>query len=218
MLLAAVAGLAFLTACAASDDSESNGDSQGSVAVVNGKQISREDFDEQMEFARATYEQQGVAFPAGLELARLEQQVVKQMIQQELVLAEADNRDIDASDEEIQTRYDETAASFGDEAAFQQALAAEGLDEAEVRALLADNIKIQKLLAGVISEAGLPAPSEEELRAIYDEYTQQGGTDAFENVRADLESEAVSRKENAAVVAFVEQLEADADVEILLNQ
>ena len=182
--------------------------------MVNGREISREDFDDQMEFARATYEQQGEEVPTGLALADLEQQVVEQMIQQELILAEADKRQVVASDDEIQTRYQETAASFGDEAAFQ----AEGLDEAEVKALLADNIKIRKLLAGLVAEAALPPPTEEDLHGIYNEYAQQGGTDTFENVRSMLESEAVSRQESAVVASFVGELQAAASIEIFLGR
>jgi parvulin-like peptidyl-prolyl isomerase len=217
---AGLLGLALLTGCGSSDDSDSGSDAAagGSVARVNGEEISREDFDEQMEFARSTYQQQGVAFPTGLALAELEQQVVEQMIQQQLVLAEADERNIDASDDEVDSKYRETVESFGDQYAFEQALAAEGLSEDELGDLFRDNIRIEKLLAGVISDAALPPPSEEELQAIYNEYTQQGGTDTFENVRTLLEGEAKSRKENAVVLSFVEELQAAADIEILLNR
>jgi hypothetical protein len=184
---------------------------------VNGEEIPREDFDFQLKQLEASYQQQGVPFPQGTDLQQLQQQVVAQLVQQRLVLQESEARGITAEPEEVQTQYQAALSSFPDEATFNQTLADQGLDKAEVEELIADNIKVNKLLDAVIVEAKLAPPTEEGLRAFYDQASQQQQLPPFEEIRAQVEAEVTSQRENEVLTAFVQDLEAAGTVEILLD-
>lgn len=188
---------------------------QGPIAIVNGEEIARTEFDEQLSQVEAGYAQQGVPFPQGEQLAELQQQVVTRLVQQTLVLQESEAQGITATDEEIEAEYQATTSSFPDEATLKQALEAEGLTPDDVKALIADNIKIGKLLDSVIQQAQLAPPTEEELHQLYDLAVQQQELPPFDEVRAQLEAELTSQRENEVVQAYVQELEASGNVEIL---
>jgi peptidyl-prolyl cis-trans isomerase SurA len=196
-------------------DTPASSDDQGPVATVNGEEITRADFDDQFSQVEASYAQQGVPLPAGPELAQIQQQIVTQLVQQELVLQESETRGMTATDEEIDAQYQAARSSFPDEETFNKALETEGLTQDEMKGLIADNIKITKLLDSVIQQAQLAPPTEEELHQLYDLASQQQELPPFEEVRPQLEAELKSQRENEVLQAFVQELEAAGNVEIL---
>ena len=198
-------------------DPTANQDDQDPVAVVNDEEIRKEDYDRQMAQIEATYAQQGVPLPQGAELSQLRQQIMQQLVQQELVLQETEARNIEATDEEVQAEYDATLSSFPDEETFKQALEAEGLSQSELEELIKDNIRVQKLLDSVIQEASVAPPSEEELQALYEQASVQQELPPFEEVRAELEAEIMNQRETEVIQAFVQDLEANSEVEILVE-
>jgi hypothetical protein len=189
----------------------------GPVAIVNGEEIAREDFDLQVRQLEASYRQQGFPLPQGEELRQLQQQVVAQLVQQRLMLQESEARGITAEPQEVEAQYEAAVSSFPDEAAFNQTLEDQGLTKDEVVGLIADGIKVEKLLIAVIAEAQLAPPSEEELRQFYDQASQQQQLPPFEEVRTEVEAEVQSQRENEVLQSFVQDLEAAGTVEILLE-
>ena len=200
------------------DNGATSGIEQDPVAVVNGEEISREDLEGQLIQTEASYAQQGVPFPQGAELAELRQQVVAQLIQQVLVVQEAEARNITASDEEVQAAYDEAVGSFPDEETFREAMEDEGLSEEEFEALLVDNIKVEKLVTSILDEAGVEQPTEEELRAFYDEASQSQELPPYEEVRDLVEEQVVNQREGEAIQDFILDLQARSSVEIFLEE
>jgi SurA-like protein len=194
------------------------GDSGGPVAIVNDEEVPRSEYDRQLALAEASYQQQGVPFPQGTELSQLKQQIVQQLVQRTLVMQESVSRNITATEEEVQGQFQEVVAGFPDEKAFNDALAAEGLTKDEVEGLLEDNIKAEKLLGSVVEEAGgVPAPTEDELHQLYDQVSAQQTLPPFDEVRPQLEAEVRYQKESVIVQAFIQDLEAKSEIEILVE-
>ena len=166
----------------------------------------------------ATYAQQGIPFPQGAELAQLRQQVLQQLVQQTLVLQETEERDITATSEEVEEQYQATVASFPDEATFNQTLESEGLTKEDLESLIDENIRVEKLLTSVVDEAQVAPPTEEEMRELYELARQQQELPPFEEVRSALEAELVTQRETEVIQAFIQELEASSEVEILVDQ
>ena len=194
----------------------SSGNGQDAIAVVNGEEIGKDELDTQLDQLRTSYESQDRPFPEGAELAELERLVVGQLVQESLVLQEAEARDITATDEEVQSRYEETAASFADEEEFNQALEAEGLSQSDLERLISNNLRIEKLFSSVIDDADVGPATEEELRELYELASQQQELPPFEEVRAQLEAELMSQRQNGIIESFIEGLEAESNIEVLL--
>lgn len=189
---------------------------EGPVAIVNGEEIAREEFEEQLELEEASYGAQGAPFPQGAELAELQLNVVNQLVLQELVIQETESRNITATDEEIESEFEATAGSYPDEESFDQALEAEGLNQDDLRLILADNVRIEKLLDSVVEEAALAPPTEEELRELHTLISQQQELPPFEEVRDQLEAEYMGQRQNEVIQAFIQELQAGSNIEILI--
>ena len=211
-------GLVCLDLLAGYQVTRSDGDGSGAVAIVNGEEISREKFERQLDQVKVYYEQQGSPFPEGEGLAQLKQQIVDQLVQQTLLVQEADSRGILATEEEIQSQYEETVKGFPDEEAFEQALEDQGLSQEDLESLITDSIKIESLLATVVEKAEMDATTEDELRELYDQYSQEQELPPFEEVKDQLEAHLSEQRQNEVIQAFVQELKAESTVEVLLGQ
>ena len=106
-----------------------------------------------------------------------EQSYVSQLIRRYVLRAEAEEMNIEVSDDQLSARLDEIKAQFqGDESAFEDALKQQGLTEAELDELVTDQLIEQELRKKVTGEL---TPSDEELRAYYEDHR-----DDYREVRA----------------------------------
>ncbi len=106
-----------------------------------------------------------------------EQSYVSQLIRRYVLRAEAEEMNIDISDDQLSARLEEIKAQFqGDETAFLDALKQQGLTEAELDELVTDQLIEQELRKKVTGDL---TPSDQELRAYYEDHL-----DDYKEVRA----------------------------------
>lgn len=194
------------------------------VAVVNGVDISREDFVEvyESQFSQMAMQAQMAGQP--VDEPALKQQTVERLIETELLLQEAANRGFDATDEEMAATLDEIAQSSGLENAdaFIASMVEQGMTEDEIMEQVGYQVRIEKLIA---DEAGDTTPAEGEAQKVYDDAVAQqdaagAGGDAaeapelppFEEVRPQIEEQLRSEKENTAIAALLETLRESGDI------
>ncbi|MFW6125908.1 MAG: SurA N-terminal domain-containing protein [Chloroflexota bacterium] len=215
VLCTGLLGLGLLVGwgCTAPDE-----DVPAAVAVVNGEEITTEEFQRHLDEYKAMYEQQGVPLE-GEQLAVLKQQIVDHLVQQMLLAQEAELRGIVAIEDEIQSEYQEIVSGFPNEEAFEQALEAQGLSQEDLKRLIADGIKVERLLDSVVEEAEVVAPTEDELREAYDQYSQQYGEEPppYEELKGQLEADLLEQRRNEVIQGFIEELRAKSDIEVLLQ-
>lgn len=187
------------------------------VAEGDGVEVTGE------EFAR-TYENQfgQLAMQAQMSGQELDQDLLKQqtaeaMVDTQLLLHEAADRDIAPTDEEIDAALENLAGTSGlgslDEVF--AALEAQGMDREAVMSELEQLTTVEQLVA---DEAGEFSASEEELRGLYDAAVAQGGGAAggevpeFEEIRPELEQQLRGQHEGEAYQALVAELRESVDV------
>lgn len=189
------------------------------VAEVNGEEIIKEDFE-----AAYTAQFQQMAMQAqvsgqDVDQAQLKEQVAESLVSQELLVQETENRDIEATDEEVNETLTSLAEQNGlaSSEEFLAALKEQGLSEEEVKEQVATQVKVDKLIA---EESGEAEASEKELQEFYEQMQAQqkemGGEELppFEDIETELEAQLVQQKENEAVQALVAELREGADVTI----
>ncbi|WP_204497495.1 SurA N-terminal domain-containing protein [Aquibacillus albus] len=192
------------------------------VAVVNGEEISKEEFQTVYEgqFQRAAMQSQ----MSGQEVNQdqLKQQIAESMIGQELLIQEANNSGFEASQEDIDETLNGLVEQNGLESKdeFMAALEEQGMDEAEVMSQLEIQVKLDQLIA---SESGDIEPTEEELEEAYEQVKaqqeQMGGDSevpSFEEVKPNLKQQLKSQKEAQVIQTLVEELRQNADVTVNL--
>jgi peptidyl-prolyl cis-trans isomerase SurA len=197
------------------------------VAEVNGEPISRDDFVTAYEgqFQQASMQSQMGGEPVDQDA--LKQEVLDGLIGNTLLLQQVEEKGLEVSEEEIDSTLAELAQGNGMEPQdFLAALEQQGLTEEDVRAEVEKQVGTDKLIE---QEAPVEDPTEEELRAFYDEVAAQqapptgedgaAATDSpesalppFEEVRPQVEEQVRAEKRSAAVQTYVDQLREDAEI------
>lgn len=196
------------------------------VAEVNGEPISRDDFASAYEgqYQQASMQAQMGGEPVDQEALR--QQVLDGMIGNALLSQEVEKQGLEVTDEEIDSSLEEYAQGNGMETPdFLAALEQQGMTEEDVRAEIETQVGTEKLLD---QEAPVEEPTDEELRALYDEYAAQmgggedgaaatedpngGGLPPFEEVKDQLAEQVKQEKQGEAANAYVEKLKESAEI------
>lgn len=195
------------------------------VAVVDGEEIPKEEFEAtyQGQFQQMTMQSQMTG--QEVDQDQLKKQVVENMIGTELLIKEANNREIGASEEDINEIVDGLIEQNGlkSKEELMKAFEAQGIDEDELNSQVETQVKVNKLIN---EESGDIQPTEEELQEMYDQLKAQqeemaegeGETEipSFEEMKPTIEEQLKMQKEGEAAQKLVEKLRDNADVTINL--
>ncbi|KUG51114.1 hypothetical protein AVL62_12775 [Serinicoccus chungangensis] len=200
------------------------------VATVNGQDVTKEEFVTYYESQFASAAGQAQMSGEELDEEQLQQDTLEVVVDSVLLRQAAEEERLDPSDEEVDTLLEELATGNGLESVdqFLEVLAQQGMDEETARREAASQLAIQ---AYVEQEAPVEEPSEEELRAYYDELVAQqedagGGEDdaagtaapqqpeipEFDQVRDQLAQQLQSEEQAAATDELVAGLREDAEI------
>lgn len=188
------------------------------VAEVNDTKIEKAEFEEayNMQFQQMAMMSQ----MSGEEVNQddLKKQVADGLVSQELLIQEADNRELEVTEEDTNGVLDSLVEQNGMEsqddlfAAFEE----QGMPKDEVMTQVDMQVKVDKLIA---EEAGDIEPSKEEMQEIYDAQVaqmEQMETEeeppSFEELEPQLKEQVVMQKEGEAAQALVADLKESADV------
>lgn len=136
--------------------------------TVNGEKIPQEAVDFELQRLIQYYAQQGMPenqIRANLE--HLRQQAVEQAIGAKLLIEEARRLDIPVTDAELQERFDSFAKQHGGPEKLTETLKQQGLTPEKFKEELRQGRQVDKLVEKAY--AGVPMPTEAEIRAFYEE-------------------------------------------------
>ncbi|UOQ42797.1 SurA N-terminal domain-containing protein [Halobacillus salinarum] len=193
-----------------SSDASAEENSSGPVAVVNGEELPRQDFNTQFESMKQQYQQMGMDVEKNKD--KLKQSVVDQMIGAELLSQQAEEDGIKVSTKEVDKKYTSFTDQFKSKDQMKQAYEKNDLSEKKVKNQLEENIKITKYID---ENTDKPKVSEDELKKQYETMTK-GKKDApkFEEVKPTLKKQLEQQKTQKQVQSLVDKLRKDADVEV----
>jgi hypothetical protein len=161
------------------------------IATVNGEAIRRSEYDK------------AVAQGSG-------QDVLDQLVVERLIAAEAKKRNIAVDEAEAARLLDEQKQQFGDESAFQAALAQAGLTETD----LGRQLRLSTMLRQMVADKA--AVSDQEVNDAYQatasRYAGMSEAEAKEEIRGGLKQQ----RENAAARDLLTQLRTEAQIETKL--
>jgi foldase protein PrsA len=144
ILVLALLGLG-LAACGGGDDSVPD----GAVAVVDGEEISKGEFDALMIRAKTSYQQNKRDFPkvGTPEYKTLQDQAVQYLVQQEKYRQKAEDLDVEVTDKEVDERMQQVITQYfsGKREDFEKNLKQQGLNEEQVRAEIENQVVSEKI-------------------------------------------------------------------------
>ncbi|UCZ54731.1 SurA N-terminal domain-containing protein [Bacillus shivajii] len=202
-----------LAACGDGEDNgeASNGSADGeAAATVNGEDVPMSEIDHQLNQLQDLYAQQGLDFEDEENQELLNQMrhgILEELITQKILLQEAENHDIEASEEEVDLEFEQIKGSFSEEE-FEQALEMQNYTEESLRAEIREMMKVQELLSlDHLDETEIEV-SEDEMRDYYDQLAMQNEElGEFEEVQDQIETQLKQSK-------YLEKLRESAEIEI----
>jgi peptidyl-prolyl cis-trans isomerase C len=137
----------------------------GPVARVNGVDLSRAEFDRQMERTRARFQRAGRPVAASLE-TRLKENLIRKMVEETLIGQRAMSEGVTVAPEELAAKLAEHKNRFGSDKAFQSFLERTGQTEADVQIDLERNLLRDKLFTRLLQST---EPTEADAKTHYTE-------------------------------------------------
>jgi len=150
------------------------GCSSGMLASVNGTSITAEQLDVEVAAVKMNLEQQGFSFEGdqGKEIEKtLKQNVLEQMIDQELIMQEAEHLKLMPTDKEIEAELAGIKEQLGSEGEYKKFLAANGVNEPKLKDMIKQQQAWVKLQEKVTAE--VPEPNEKEINDYYESNKEQ---------------------------------------------
>ena len=208
-LPAALLAVLALAACGSSDERVP----ADAVAVVDGEEIARSDFEALIAQAKKSHKNQKRDFPAAgsPELQTLRNQIVQYLVQRELFEQEADELGITVTDKQVEARLEQIVKQYfaGDRKQYDQQLAEQGVSETQVRGEVRAQLVSEKIFAEVSADVRV---ADDEVAEYYERNEAQYSQPESREVRHIL----VKTKEMAD--DLYAQLRAGADFAALAKQ
>jgi parvulin-like peptidyl-prolyl isomerase len=147
LLLCALVAL-VVTGCGGDEDVPTD-----AVAVVDGEEIAKSDYDALIEQAKTSYKSQKRDFPAAgsQEFQTLKNQAVQFLVQREQFEQEAEALDVEITDKQVDARLAQIQKQYfgGDKAKYEKQLKEQGLSDAQVRRDIRSQIVSEKIFEEV---------------------------------------------------------------------
>lgn len=150
-------------------------DDKKTVAVVNGKKVSGEEYNAALSSSQAQYQQMGQDPTSKEATKQVKQQTIDNLVGQTALLQEAENKGYKATDEEVNKKLKETKKQFKTDKQFKAALKDAGLTQSQLKSELADSIKYQQY---VDKDIQTPEVTDKEIQDYYDQFAKQSQSQA----------------------------------------
>jgi hypothetical protein len=223
ILLLSIAVL-MLGACS-KDSSKGNTETEKKedlVATVDGKGISKKEYNKELDAMKASYEQQGMPMDQmdAKMKEQLEKSVLDNMINAELLLQTAEKNDIIVKEKEVDAELDKIKANFEDDKKFEEALKQNKMTEKQLKAQLKKQMTVNKYLD---SKIGKVEATPQEIQAAYDQYkkqleSQKQKPEELAKISPQLEQQVVAQKENEKVGELVQKIRKDNEDKIKIHK
>lgn len=178
------------------------------VATVNGEAITQAQLDERVALVT---QGQGQAPDTAI--------ILNQLIDEELVFQDAAAKNIEVSEEELDTQYNIVIQNSGGAEALKGQLSQLNLSPSALRKDLAVQLLIQKYLESEVNVDSVTVTNAE-IQTAYDEIAaaQQNVPPLDDNVREQIRTQLNLQKRNELALEHVKNLRESADVEILSEE
>ena len=173
-LLSALLSVLFVAACGGDDSTGSDDVPKDAVAVVDGREIPRTEFNELIESAKRSYKAQDREFPkAGTEeYQTLQNQAVAALVQKVELEQAAEDMDIEVTDKDVDARLKKIVKQYynGDEKKLDEQLKEQKLTKDQVREDIRGQLVSEKIYNSVTEDVKV---TDAEVQAFYEQNKAQ---------------------------------------------
>lgn len=186
------------------------------VAKVNDGKVTEFDLNVSMSQITAGAAAQGVDIESDEIKEEIKTRALDMLVNTELLKQEAKARGVAITDEDVDARLETLKTDVGGEEVLEQRMSEFNVNKKTLRRDIQNELTIQALLDQVFEEKNITVTDEE----IAEFYVQAGGEEAglpeIDAVRAQIEEQIRTGKEQEVVTAYIEELRSKATIEILI--
>ena len=168
-----------LAGCGGDEDVPAN-----AVAVVDGEEIAKSDFDALISQAKQSYKNQKRDFPAAgtQEYQTLRNQAVQFLVQREQFEQEAADMDVEITEQQVNARLEQIQKQYfgGDKKKYEKQLKEQGISDRQVRNDIRSQLVSEKLFEQVTRDVKV---SDAEIKKYYEENKEQYSQPESRDVR-----------------------------------
>ncbi len=187
-----------------------------SIARVNGVSITNKSYDILAKQIIAQYQAQGIDTEDPTNAQLIQEQILKNLIDEEVLYQEAEEQQLLADTEAVTARYEEVVSQFGGEEAFLNIIEAQGITKEVVLQDLERQLAIEAYLEQAIDEDAYEV-TDEEAQALYDEVAETTvDIPPYEEVVEEVKQQVEQEKMQTDIEELVETLREEGEIEILL--
>ena len=195
------------------------GANQGkTVATVNGTAIHQRDVDIRFNQLKDTYTQQGANLQDANVVSTIKKQIVDEIVNEELVLQDAQKQNITATSAEVKNGLDQLAATAGSQDALNKQMTQFGMTQNDLQETVRRNLILQKYIDAYTAKQNITV-SEAEVTQTYKAAVKgqpASTTPALKDVHDQVEQTVRNQKVAQLILALVNQLKQNAKVQVLI--
>jgi len=185
----------------------------GTIAVVNGTNIYRDEFDESVALIMQSVTMQGTDTTQESVQAEIRTQALDILISNILITEAATEAGIVATDEEVQSKYDEIITQLGSKEELEKRMAEVGLTEEKLRSNIIDRILADAYVSSKATVNDL-AVTEEEVSAFLEGIGTNVDLPPLEEIRPQIEQQILGQKQQQLITDIIAELRGEAEVDI----
>ena len=185
----------------------------GSVATVNGKKISQNEFNESVTLIEQNATLQGIDLTQESARKEIETQALEALINNALLITAAEKAGFEVTGEDIQVKYDELAEQLGGADILATKMVEVGLTEEKLRSNIADRILSDLYIESVTTIEELTVSTEEVNEFIKTINVGEAELPPLEEIRPQIESQILGQKRQQIVTDLLAKLRSEATIE-----
>ena len=194
---------------------EDEGDPNEVIAMVNGEELTRSEFNRIRQQVLQQFQQQGMDLNDPETIAQVDAQATDTLVNTELIRQAAIAAGATASEEAIENRFAQIVEQVGGQEVLEENLTQLGITEESLRADVEQEIIIDSYLEANVDTDDIDVTDQE----IDDFYDQAGGAEAglppLEEVRMQIEQQLLAQRQNELISELIETLREGADIELM---
>ncbi len=181
------------------------------VATVNGENVSSAQLSGAIAQINAQNGTSTITTPA-----QVQTQALDSIIAQMLLVQAVKKSGIVASSTLVEAQIQTAKTQLGSQAAYDKALASQGMTEASLRAQINSNLAIQEYLNQTLNLSAVTA-TDAEIQSAYKQIAaQQANVPALSKVRDQVKKLVIQQKQQQMINAQVQKLRSEGDIKILI--
>lgn len=186
----------------------------GAVAVVNGKNIYKKEFDESLALVQQNPALYGIDPQATDAPAQIETQALEVLITNALLITAAEDGGFAVTDEDVESTLSELVTQLGSMEELETQMAAVGLTEDKLRRNIRERELVDQYLAAETNIENITVTEEEVVEFVSMLTSQNIELPPLEEVRPQIEAEIKTQKQQELIDGVIARLRGEATIEV----